>query len=356
MGKEKAPFEAPDATRVEAEMSRFFVWFNGPRSTDPILKAGVAHFRFVTIHPFADGNGRIARAIADLALARADETKDRFDSMSFQIEAEREDHYRELEAAQKGSLDFTRWRKWFLGGLEQTIDAAEQALDRRRTLLARGQRTTSQPVRRVVIHRLRNGVERLFTSSKEATIAKCSPDSPCVTTRISWSAESCCANAAAAEARATGSPRSTTGDGAEPRVKSSTCGASASRIVRPLGRPGPPAGRRTGVRTGGEFAQDQRGRQVGSSSGISACAATRPGSGRVASAAPVVASLERTQEPGASSIIGFRSMRYVAGTDFARDSSASWRTSSLSVHACASISASFRATSSSETARSKSAR
>lgn len=180
MGKETVHFEAPNAARVEAEMSRFFEWYNGQSSTDPMFKAGVAHFWFVTIHPFGDGNGRIARAIADLALARADETKDRFYSMSAQIEAERKDYYRELEAAQRGSLDITRWLMWFLGCLERALDAAEQALAsvlyKARFWLWLNERPVNER-QRVVINRMLSGFEGLLTSSKYATLAKCSPDS-----------------------------------------------------------------------------------------------------------------------------------------------------------------------------------
>ena len=95
---------------------------------DPVLKAGIAHFWFVTIHPFEDGNGRIARAIADMALARADGTKDRFYSMSSQIEAERKDYYLELESAQRGDVDITGWLDWFLGCLDRAIGGADQTL------------------------------------------------------------------------------------------------------------------------------------------------------------------------------------------------------------------------------------
>lgn len=179
IGREKVHFEAPDADRLEAEMSRFIDWFNTPTSMDPVLKAGVAHFWFVTIHPFEDGNGRIARAIADMALARADETKDRFYSMSAQIEAERKDYYRELEAAQRGSLDITRWMMWFLGCLERAIDAAEQALASVLYKARFWHRINERPVnerQRVVINRMLSGFEGFLTTSKYATLAKCSPD------------------------------------------------------------------------------------------------------------------------------------------------------------------------------------
>ena len=117
-GREKVHFEAPDANRLPTEMAKFLEWFNTPSSTDPVLRAGIAHFWFVTIHPFEDGNGRIARAIADMSLARADKSKGRFYSMSAQIETERKDYYDQLEAQQRGGLDITPWLNWFLNTIE----------------------------------------------------------------------------------------------------------------------------------------------------------------------------------------------------------------------------------------------
>ncbi len=178
-GHEKVHFVAPNADRLEAEMERFIAWFNGPPSTDPVLTAGIAHFWFVTIHPFEDGNGRIARAIADMALARADGTKDRIYSMSSQIEAERKDYYRNLEMAQRGDVDITRWLAWFLGCLERAIDGAEDALA---TVLFKAklwQRINQRPVndrQRLVINRLLDGFRSLLTTSKYAKLAKCSSD------------------------------------------------------------------------------------------------------------------------------------------------------------------------------------
>ncbi|MCF7944261.1 MAG: Fic family protein, partial [Spirochaetia bacterium] len=124
MGREKVHFEAPQAKpqakRVYEEMRQFLDWFNREKDTDPLLKAGVAHFRFVSIHPFDDGNGRIARAIADMLLARADGSADRFYSMSAQIESERNDYYSSLEEQQKGGTDITQWLQWFLECLVST--------------------------------------------------------------------------------------------------------------------------------------------------------------------------------------------------------------------------------------------
>jgi Fic family protein len=129
LGKESVHFQAPDAARLPAEMNAFLDWFNRDDPTlDPVLKSAVAHFWFVTIHPFEDGNGRIARAIADMALARADRIPDRYYGMSTRIEAERKDYYHELEVAQRGDVDITRWITWFLGCLERALRDAKQTL------------------------------------------------------------------------------------------------------------------------------------------------------------------------------------------------------------------------------------
>jgi Fic family protein len=178
-GHEKLHFEAPGAERLEAEMRHFFDWFNGPVSIDPVLKAGIAHFWFVTIHPFEDGNGRIARAIADMALARADKTKERFYSMSSQIEAERKDYYRKLETAQRGDVNITRWLAWFLDCLGRAIGGADQALAAVLYKAKLWQHINRQPVsdrQRTVINRLLDGFKGFLTTSKYAKLAKCSPD------------------------------------------------------------------------------------------------------------------------------------------------------------------------------------
>jgi Fic family protein len=179
VGHERVHFEAPDAKRLEVEMKRFITWFNAPASVDPVLKAGVAHLWFVTIHPFEDGNGRIARAIADMALARADGTSDRFYSMSSQIAAERKAYYRELEIAQRGEVDITRWLAWFLDCLGRAIDGAEESLAAVLFKAKLWQRINRQPVsdrQRTVINRMLDGFQGFLTSSKYAKIAKCSSD------------------------------------------------------------------------------------------------------------------------------------------------------------------------------------
>ena len=125
VGRERVHFEAPAAARLEEEMRRFLEWFNGDATTEPVLKAALAHLWFVTIHPFDDGNGRIARAIADMALARSEESSQRFYSMSAQIREERGDYYRILEQTQQGTMDITPWMEWFLGCLTRAIEGAQ---------------------------------------------------------------------------------------------------------------------------------------------------------------------------------------------------------------------------------------
>ncbi|RFS24755.1 Fic family protein [Chitinophaga silvatica] len=128
--KEKVHFEAPSADKVPGEMSKFLQWLNSEQQIDPVIKAAIAHLWFVTIHPFDDGNGRIARAIADMQLARADQNKERFYSMSAQIQKECNQYYDTLEKTQKGDLDITLWLEWFLNCLYRSMDYTEQTLNK----------------------------------------------------------------------------------------------------------------------------------------------------------------------------------------------------------------------------------
>ncbi|MDF1622487.1 MAG: DUF4172 domain-containing protein [Pseudohongiella nitratireducens] len=128
VGKEKVHFEAPAAERLEKEMQTFLAWFDNSDDIDPVIKAGIAHLWFVTIHPFDDGNGRIARAIADMALARADGTRERFYSLSAQIETERKHYYNQLEKQQRATPDLTDWLSWFLDCLGRAVAKAETTL------------------------------------------------------------------------------------------------------------------------------------------------------------------------------------------------------------------------------------
>ena len=179
VGREKVHFEAPAAERLEGEMSRFLAWCNARPTVDPVIAAGLAHFWFVTIHPFEDGNGRIARAIADLWLARGDGTLDRFYSMSTQIAAERKEYYRQLETAPRGGLDVTPWLSWFLACLDRAIDGADATLAtvlRKADLWKRVNRTPVNERQREVLNRLLDGFEGFLSTSKYAKLAGCSAD------------------------------------------------------------------------------------------------------------------------------------------------------------------------------------
>ena len=179
IGRENVHFEAPAADRLEAEMVRFLGWFNSPPSIDPVLKAAVAHFWFVTIHPFEDGNGRIARAIADMALARADRSNERYYSMSSQIEAERKAYYEHLEQQQRGDLDITPWLRWFLECLDRAIGSAEDTLAAVLYKARLWEKANLRPInerQRVILNRMLNGFQGHMNTSKYARLAKCSTD------------------------------------------------------------------------------------------------------------------------------------------------------------------------------------
>jgi len=179
IGKERVHYQAPSADRLAAEMSQFLGWFNGTAPIDPVLKAALAHLWFATIHPFDDGNGRIARAIADLALARSEQSPKRFYSMSSQIRLERNDYYDILERTQKGTLEVTPWMQWFLGCLDRAFDGAEatlaSVLRKARFWEAHAGESLNNRQRKVV-NRLLDGFEGKLTSSKWAKLAKCSQD------------------------------------------------------------------------------------------------------------------------------------------------------------------------------------
>jgi len=179
IGRKRVHYEAPKAHRLESEMAAFLKWFGEDTSRDPVLKAALAHLWFVTIHPFDDGNGRIARAIADMALARSELSPQRFYSMSAQIRLERKDYYDVLEATQKGDLDITAWLVWFLETLDRAIEGAEQTLAGVIQKARFWERSKYQPLnerQRKVINRLLDGFEGKMTSSKWAAITKSSPD------------------------------------------------------------------------------------------------------------------------------------------------------------------------------------
>lgn len=179
IGRERVHFEAPEATRLPAEMNAFLSWFNADQPLDPVLKAGLAHLWFVTVHPFDDGNGRIARAIADMALARSEGLSRRFYSMSAQIRRERSAYYSILERTQKSSLDVTDWLIWFLNCLDRAFDGAEATLAAVLRKARFWEMHAGSPMnarQRLVINRLLDGFESRLTSSKWAAVAKCSAD------------------------------------------------------------------------------------------------------------------------------------------------------------------------------------
>ncbi|MEZ6012128.1 MAG: Fic family protein [Hyphomonas sp.] len=179
IGRERVHYQAPEAVRLDNDMSAFLNWFEGNEPGDLVLKAALAHLWFVTIHPFEDGNGRIARAIADMMLARSENSPQRFYSMSASIRAERNAYYDVLEATQKGDLDVTGWLVWFLDCLEGAIDGAENMLA---SILAKArfwQRMAGEPLserQRDMLNRLLEGFTGKLTSSKWAKITKVSPD------------------------------------------------------------------------------------------------------------------------------------------------------------------------------------
>jgi Fic family protein len=179
IGRERVHYQAAAAGRLEKEMHTFLEWFNGDAPIDPVLKAAVAHLWFVTIHPFDDGNGRIARAIADQALARSEDCAQRFYSMSAQIRKERTAYYDILESTQKADLDITPWLEWFLACLDRAFDGAETILGavlQKARFWEKHAGEGFNDRQRMIINRLLDGFEGKLTSSKWATLAKCSQD------------------------------------------------------------------------------------------------------------------------------------------------------------------------------------
>lgn len=179
MGRERVHFEAPHSEIVPEEMETFLDWFNNTVDIDPVLKAAIAHLWFVTIHPFDDGNGRIARAVTDLQLARSDESKQRFYSMSAQIQKERKQYYEILEQTQKGNLDITKWLLWFLSCLERALVQAEETLN---SVLKKANfwnylNTKSLNERqKLMMNKLLDGFDGKLNTSKWAKITKVSTD------------------------------------------------------------------------------------------------------------------------------------------------------------------------------------
>jgi Fic family protein len=179
VGRERVHFQVPAAGKLDGEMNAFLDWFNTEVSNDPVLKAGIAHLWFVTIHPFDDGNGRIARAIADMLLARSEDSPQRFYSMSAQIREERKEYYEILESTQRGTLDITPWMSWFLDCLGGAIDGAQTTLA---AVLAKARfwegmaGTAINERQRMILNRLLDGFDGKLTTSKYAKLTRSSND------------------------------------------------------------------------------------------------------------------------------------------------------------------------------------
>ena len=179
LGREKVHYQAPDAMRLDHEMKLFLEWFNAEQNRDPVLESGIAHLWFVSIHPFDDGNGRIARATADMLLARSEGSSQRFYSMSAQIRQERNVYYKELEAAQKGDLDITDWLRWYLDCLDRALTGAGEILA---NVLKKARfwechaNVTFNNRQKDILMRLLEGFKGKLTTSKYAKIEKCSQD------------------------------------------------------------------------------------------------------------------------------------------------------------------------------------
>jgi Fic family protein len=180
MGKEKVHFQAPNSALVEEEMNVFLDWFNNHLNTDLVIKAAIAHFWFVTIHPFEDGNGRVARALTDMLLAQSDKSNQRFYSMSAQIRIERKGYYDILEKTQKGKLDITEWIQWFLNCLINALKSTDSVLVKvlfKASFWTKHAETPLNERQKKLLNKLLDGFDGKLTSSKWAKIAKCSKDS-----------------------------------------------------------------------------------------------------------------------------------------------------------------------------------
>ena len=180
LGKEKIHYQAPKSVDLINEMNVFLNWFNKEEShQDLVIKSGIAHFWFVTLHPFEDGNGRISRAIADMLLARSDGISQRFYSMSAQIRKERTGYYNILEKTQRGNLDLTEWLEWFLNCLLNALQASNLILAKivyKHTFWMRNASTIQNERQKVVLNKLLDDFDGKLTTTKWAKITKCSAD------------------------------------------------------------------------------------------------------------------------------------------------------------------------------------
>lgn len=179
MHRPKVHFEVPPAHLLDAEVKKFLRWFTVDQQDDPLIKAGLAHLWFVTIHPFDDGNGRVARAVGDMALAHAEHSTHRFYSLSAQIQRERKDYYALLELTQKGDLEVTAWLVWFLECLLRAVQGSDETLSavlNKASFWKRWASTAMNERQIKLLNRLLDGFDGKLTSSKWASIAKCSQD------------------------------------------------------------------------------------------------------------------------------------------------------------------------------------
>ncbi|MDA3799448.1 MAG: Fic family protein [Kiritimatiellae bacterium] len=179
VGKDIIHYQAPDALNLPKEMSKFLKWFNCEQTTDIVVKAALAHLWFVTIHPFEDGNGRIARAIADMLLAKADGAPFRFYSMSSQIRKERKEYYKILEQTQKGDLDVTAWIEWFVACLQRALKSSDKILQEvifKHNFWLKNASKVNNERQKKILNKLLNGFEGNITTSKWAKLGKCSQD------------------------------------------------------------------------------------------------------------------------------------------------------------------------------------
>lgn len=179
LGREKVHYEAPAPERIEAEMARFLKWFNSPPDTSHVTRSAIAHFWFVSIHPFEDGNGRLARILSDIMLARGDKSRFRFYNISSAINNDKRHYYDILEKSQKGDGDLTEWLEWYIHTLISALDGAEASLN---TVLNKSifwQRASKTPMsdrQTATLNLFLNGLEAKITTKQWASLNKCSKD------------------------------------------------------------------------------------------------------------------------------------------------------------------------------------
>lgn len=179
LGKEKVHYQAPDASLLKTEMDQFLKWYNKDDGQDLVIKAAIAHLWFITLHPFEDGNGRIARALTDMLLAKSDNISQRFYSMSAQIRVERKQYYEIIERTQKGSLEITEWIKWFLTCLKSSLISSEQILSivlNKHQFWSKNAKQIFNDRQILLLNKLLDGFTGKLNTSKWAKIAKCSAD------------------------------------------------------------------------------------------------------------------------------------------------------------------------------------